>query len=76
VSGASPERAFHHLRHTLPIPRLTASGVLALEFSAPMLPETSFTNGCDLHPIGGWLKGAAFRAGPEFQMQQFEHRTN
>ncbi|MBW2641416.1 MAG: hypothetical protein JRE10_14990 [Deltaproteobacteria bacterium] len=32
----SAEGKIHHLRHTLPLPQLTASGVLALGLSASM----------------------------------------
>jgi hypothetical protein len=34
--ASSPEGTIHHLRHTLQLPQLTASGVLALELFASM----------------------------------------
>jgi len=35
-TGACPEGTIHFLRHTLPFPQLTASGVLAIGLSVPM----------------------------------------
>jgi len=41
--ASSPEETIHHLRHTLPISQLTASGVLALGLFASMFSPTHST---------------------------------
>jgi hypothetical protein len=43
---ASPEGTIHHLRHTLPFPQLTASGVLALGLYALMFSPIHSTYEC------------------------------
>jgi hypothetical protein len=42
-TGARPDETIHHLRHTLPFPRLIFSSVIALGLSAPMFSTNHST---------------------------------